>query len=168
MRRLLCTRSVSMSTDQKRNASFRGEPDFLLLHQPNLTFSSSSSLIFCDISCTMVLFLVFLQVMVSQYNGAGKLEFVGRKPVSVIQHSKCKCDCIVQAKVRTMKTNETVLVPWFRPVSHHRLAAASKMFLIFFFLILIFIYKQKRKCLKYSGDLPKVLHRRSCYQEALD
>ncbi|VVC33747.1 Cystine-knot cytokine,PDGF/VEGF domain [Cinara cedri] len=35
------------------------------------------------------------EVMVSQYN-EGKLEFKGRKFVSVVQHSTCKCDCIVQ------------------------------------------------------------------------
>lgn len=39
--------------------------------------------------------------MVSQYN-EGKLEFIGRKLVSVDQDVTCKCDCIVQPKVRSL------------------------------------------------------------------
>lgn len=41
--------------------------------------------------------------MVSQYNGAGKLEFIGRKAVTVVQHLKCKCDCIIKPEVRSIK-----------------------------------------------------------------
>ncbi|XP_026812855.1 uncharacterized protein LOC113553629 [Rhopalosiphum maidis] len=36
------------------------------------------------------------EVLVSQYNGAGKLEFKGRKTVSIDRHLKCKCECIVK------------------------------------------------------------------------
>ncbi|KAF0750820.1 vascular endothelial growth factor C-like [Aphis craccivora] len=36
------------------------------------------------------------EVMVSQYNDAGKLEFKGRKTVSIDQHLKCKCGCVVK------------------------------------------------------------------------
>uniref|UniRef100_A0A2H8TGL1 Platelet-derived growth factor subunit B n=1 Tax=Melanaphis sacchari TaxID=742174 RepID=A0A2H8TGL1_9HEMI len=40
------------------------------------------------------------EVMVSQYNDVGKLEFKGRKTVSIDQHLKCKCGCIVKQEVR--------------------------------------------------------------------
>ncbi|XP_050434463.1 vascular endothelial growth factor C-like [Adelges cooleyi] len=36
------------------------------------------------------------EVMVSQYNEEGKLEYKGRKAITVEQHLKCKCDCIVK------------------------------------------------------------------------
>ncbi|KAL5234634.1 hypothetical protein ACI65C_002044 [Semiaphis heraclei] len=36
------------------------------------------------------------EVMVSQYNDDGKLEFKGRKTVSIDQHLKCKCGCVVK------------------------------------------------------------------------
>ncbi|XP_050544863.1 platelet-derived growth factor subunit A-like [Daktulosphaira vitifoliae] len=38
------------------------------------------------------------EVMVSQYNEEGKLEYKGRKAITVEQHLKCKCDCIVKEK----------------------------------------------------------------------
>lgn len=38
--------------------------------------------------------------MVSQYNDDGKLEFKGRKTVSIDQHLKCKCGCVVKQEVR--------------------------------------------------------------------
>ncbi|XP_060839969.1 uncharacterized protein LOC132921133 [Rhopalosiphum padi] len=36
------------------------------------------------------------EVMVSQYKGAGKFDFLGRKIVSIEQHLKCKCGCVVK------------------------------------------------------------------------
>ncbi|XP_026812220.1 vascular endothelial growth factor C-like [Rhopalosiphum maidis] len=36
------------------------------------------------------------EVVVSQYNEAGKFDFVGRKIVSIDQHLKCKCGCVVK------------------------------------------------------------------------
>ncbi|XP_022166983.1 vascular endothelial growth factor A-like isoform X2 [Myzus persicae] len=36
------------------------------------------------------------EVLVSQYNGEGKLEFKGRKTVSIDRHLKCKCGCVVK------------------------------------------------------------------------
>ncbi|KAL4112985.1 hypothetical protein QTP88_016697 [Uroleucon formosanum] len=36
------------------------------------------------------------EVLVSQYNEDGKLQFKGRKTVSIDQHLKCKCGCVVK------------------------------------------------------------------------
>ncbi|CAI6348307.1 unnamed protein product [Macrosiphum euphorbiae] len=36
------------------------------------------------------------EVIVLQYSGSGKLEFKGRKSVSVDQHLTCQCDCITE------------------------------------------------------------------------
>ncbi|KAL5234633.1 hypothetical protein ACI65C_002043 [Semiaphis heraclei] len=36
------------------------------------------------------------EVMALQYHGSGKLEFNGRKSVSVDQHLMCKCDCVIE------------------------------------------------------------------------
>lgn len=40
--------------------------------------------------------ILHFEVLVSQYNGAGKLEFKGRKTVSIERHLKCKCECVVK------------------------------------------------------------------------
>ncbi|XP_060870220.1 vascular endothelial growth factor A-like [Metopolophium dirhodum] len=36
------------------------------------------------------------EVIVLQYNGSGKLEFNGRKTVSVDQHLMCQCGCVIE------------------------------------------------------------------------
>lgn len=36
------------------------------------------------------------EVIALQYNGPSRLEFKGRKSVSVDQHLKCKCDCVIE------------------------------------------------------------------------
>ncbi|XP_060870385.1 uncharacterized protein LOC132944874 [Metopolophium dirhodum] len=36
------------------------------------------------------------EVLVSQYNGEGKLEFKGRKTVAIDRHLKCKCGCVIK------------------------------------------------------------------------
>ncbi|KAG8235591.1 hypothetical protein J437_LFUL016190 [Ladona fulva] len=55
----------------------------------------SHSLLSCQPSLTEI---VNFQVIVSQYNGAKNLKYVGKELVPIEQHLKCKCDCIMKEK----------------------------------------------------------------------
>lgn len=57
--------------------------------------------------------------MVSQYNDAGKLEFKGRKTVSIDQHLKCKCGCVVKQEVRLIAFHATLRI--FKTIDYYNI-----------------------------------------------
>lgn len=57
--------------------------------------------------------------MVSQYNDAGKLEFKGRKTVSIDQHLKCKCGCVVKQEVRLIAFRATLRI--FKTIDYYNI-----------------------------------------------
>lgn len=65
--------------------------------------------------------------MVSQYNDAGKLEFKGRKTVSIDQHLKCKCGCVVKQEVRLIAFRATLRI--FKTIDYYN------MFFLFYRIV---------------------------------